>query len=197
MSSKTSIQRKDIMDLGEYTKLRKEKRSEMVALKKNRRMDVGPYATFYFENYDTMWYQVHEMLVVEQGGEEQIADELSAYNPLIPQGSELVATFMIEIEDPVRRGRILSTLGGIEDTIELRIGDQVVRAEPEQDAERTNAAGKASSVHFVHFPMTDDQKVAFRDAGQPAFIAITREGYQHQAQIPDNVRESLVGDLAA
>lgn len=196
MSSKTSIQREDIMDLGEYTKLRKEKRGEMVALKKNRRMDVGPFATFYFENYDTMWYQVHEMLVVEQGGEEQIADELTAYNPLIPKGSELVATFMIEIEDPVRRSRILATLGGIEDTIELRIGEQIVRAEPEQDAERTNAAGKASSVHFVHFPMTDEQKTAFRDTGIPAFVAITRQGYQHQAQIPDNVRQSLVGDLA-
>jgi len=196
MPVKTSIQRDEIMDINAYAELRKEKRAEMVALKKNRRMDVGPFATFYFENYDTMWYQVHEMLLTERGGDAQIEDELSAYNPLVPNGSELVATFMIEIADPVRRAKILATLGGIEECIELRIGDHVIAARAEQDVDRTTAEGKASSVHFVHFPLSDAQKQAFRDTATPALIAITREGYQHQAQIPEAVRENLIGDLA-
>lgn len=194
MTVKTSIQREDLFDLEAYSKIRKDKRAEMVALKKNRRMEVGPFATFYFESYDTMWYQIHEMLIVEKGGEAQIEDELNAYNPLIPNGSELVATFMLEIEDPIRREKMLASLGGIEETIELRIGSHVVKAHAEQDVERTRADGKASSVHFLHFQLTAEQVKAFRGPDD-VFIAITREGYQHMAQMPKAVRDSLANDL--
>ena len=96
MSSARQITRDDVLSMDEYGKMRAAKRREMIELKKPRRVPVGPDATFYFENYETMWAQVHEMLWIERGGEEQIVDELAAYNPLIPQGRELVATLMFE-----------------------------------------------------------------------------------------------------
>src|SRR3569832_2198613 len=105
----------DILSEGDYAAQRKALRSEAIALKKHRRVEVGPYASFYFENYQTMWLQVQEMLRIEKGGTEQIAGELDAYNPLIPQGSELIATLMLEIEDSSRRDRTLRTLGKIEE----------------------------------------------------------------------------------
>ena len=94
MTRKTEITRDDILSPAQYEAERKEHRSRIVELKKHRRLEVGPVCTFYFESYETMWAQIHEMLFIEKGGEEQIADELSAYNPLIPKGQELVATVM-------------------------------------------------------------------------------------------------------
>ena len=192
--SKT-IERSDILDLETYEHVRKEKRAALVAEKKNRRVEVGPYATFYFENYDTMWMQVHEMLRIEKGGEEQVADELAAYNPLIPQGSELVATMMLEIEDEIRRAKTLGKLGGIEETVTLKFGDHTIKAEAEEDVDRTTADGKTSSVHFMHFPMTADQSAAFKSGADPAILSIDREGYQHMAVLPPAVRSALAGDL--
>ena len=107
MAIKTEITRADIMAMADYGRERKDRRTRLSALKKNRRMAVGPYASFYFENYDTMWHQVHEMLFIEQGGEAQIEGELRAYNPLIPNGRELVATVMFEIPDETLRRSIL------------------------------------------------------------------------------------------
>ena len=108
------ITRADIMDMAEYAKIRAAKRKELVGVKKNRRVPIGPYATFYFESYETMWLQIHEMLYIEKGGENQIPDELAAYNPLIPKGRELVATLMFEIDDETLRKSILGRLGGVE-----------------------------------------------------------------------------------
>ena len=107
------------MPLAEYTKIRREHRRKLVELKQQRRVHIGPYVTLYFENYDTMWAQVQEMLYIERGGEAQIEGELSAYNPLIPKGAELVATMMIEIEDEGVRRRILASLGHVEDMVRL------------------------------------------------------------------------------
>src|SRR6187402_2374843 len=103
----------DILAPSEYDQQRKALKANLIPMKKLRRIEVGPFATFYFENYATMWMQVQEMLRIEKGGAEQVPGELEAYNPLIPQGTELIATFMIEIDDPDRRQRILGTLGGI------------------------------------------------------------------------------------
>ena len=111
---KREITRADIIDIDDYAKNRREHKRRVSEIKRNRRVEVGPFATFYFENFDTMWHQVHEMLHIERGGEAQIEDELDAYNPLIPQGDELIATVMFEIDDPKRRDTVLSTLGGIE-----------------------------------------------------------------------------------
>ena len=95
----------DIMPMADYGRERRERRSRIAAYKRDRRVEVGPFACFYFENYDTMLHQVHEMLFIERGGDGQIAEELEAYNTLVPNGRELVATLMFEIEDKERRAR--------------------------------------------------------------------------------------------
>jgi hypothetical protein len=193
---KTEITRADIMPLDEYGRQRAELRRRMVALKRGRRIAVGPHAMLIFENWDTMWFQIQEMLFVEKGGEQQIADELHAYGPLVPNGRELVATLMIEVEDEVRRRRLLAGLGGIEDRVALLIGDERITAVPEMDVERTDASGKTSSVHFLHFPFDDRQAAAFRDGGTRIVVAIEHSQYGHMAVMPDGVRRALAQDLA-
>ncbi|WP_254453703.1 DUF3501 family protein [Siccirubricoccus sp. G192] len=152
MANRHQITAAEILPRAEYAKIRAEERRRMAALKRNRRVEIGPFVTFHFESHDTMRHQVQEMCWIENGGAEQIPEELAAYNPLVPQGAELVATFMIEIDDPVRRKRILGGLGGIEETAFLRLFDETVTAHPEADQDRTTEEGKASSVQFVHFP---------------------------------------------
>ena len=193
---KRVITEADILDPAEYARTRAGRRREASALKRRRRIEVGPYITFYFESYDTMWLQVHEMLHIERGGEAQIADELEAYNPLIPQGAELVATFMIEIDDEIRRKRVLGGLGGIEDTAFFRIGDWTIRGTPEADTDRTTAEGKASSVQFVHFPFTPSQIAAFRTQDARVVLGLSHPNYSHMAVLPDAVRAELAGDFA-
>ncbi|MEQ8250745.1 MAG: DUF3501 family protein [Oceanibaculum nanhaiense] len=185
----------DILPLPDYVKVRKERRSAVVALKKNRRLPVGPHATFYFENFDTMLSQIQEMLYIEKGGDEQLEDELSAYNPLIPQGRELVATVMFEIDDEVRRRRVLSTLGGIEHQMFIKIGGETVKGVAEDDLDRTTADGKASSVQFVHFPFTEAQITAFRKPDAEVVLGFSHENYPHMTVMPDAVREALAKDF--
>lgn len=189
------ITRADLMAMDDYGAIRKEKRAEVSAIKQNRRVGVGPFATFYFENYDTMWIQIHEMLFIEKGGEAQIDDELTAYNPLIPKGKELVATLMFEIPNPEMRDRELRRLTDVEHKVALKIGDAVVPAVPEGDVERTKADGKTSSVHFLKFPMTEDQIAAFRDDAQPAVLQIDHANYGHMATIPAAARAALQTDF--
>lgn len=192
---KHSITEADILDPAAYAAMRTQRRHDMAARKQRRRVEVGPYVTFYFENYDTMWQQVHEMLHIERGGKAQIPDELAAYNPLIPQGDELVATFMIEIDDAERRKRILGGLGGIEQAAFIRLGGEMLRAWPEADADRTTAEGKASSVQFVHFPFTRAQIAAFRGGEAEAVLGLSHPNYSHMAVIPPAVRQELAGDF--
>jgi hypothetical protein len=189
------VTRDDILPMEQYGAERRQRRRSLMESKARRRVAVGPYATFYFENYDTMWLQIHEMLFIERGGEAQIADELEAYNPLIPQGSELVATLMFEIEDPVRRKNILGRLGGVEETVTLRIGEQSVRAAAERDVDRTTAEGKASSVHFLHFPLTAEQAAAFKSGEGDVILGIGHPDYRHMAVFSDQTRAELVTDL--
>jgi len=194
-SQNRQITRSDVLSMADYGSQRKEQRSALVAQKKNRRIAVGPDVMFYFESYDTMWFQIHEMLYIEKGGEDQIADELAAYNPLIPQGRELVATMMIEIEDEGRRARTLARLGHIEDQIVLVIGDEEIQGVPEDDADRTTDDGKTSAVHFIHFTFTDAAMAAFAEGTGQAMLAIRHENYQHMAGISDAVRAELAQDL--
>ena len=146
---RTGLSRADILPMDDYARIRADKRREMVAVKKNRRVAVGPSATFHFESYETMWLQIHEMLHIEKGGEEQIAGELLAYNPLIPKGNELVATLMFEIDDPIRRNNLLNQLGGVENTIALQFAGETVTAMPERDVERTSEKAQPSP-HFSY-----------------------------------------------
>ena len=164
-------------------------------MKRNRRVEVGPYATFYFENYDTMWLQVQEMVYIEKGGAAQVPDELAAYNPLVPKGNELVATFMIEIDDPNRRRRVLGELGGIEETAFLRIGGDTIKATAETDQDRTTADGKASSVQFVHFVFTPAQIAAFSKSGAQAVLGFSHPKYGHMAALSEDVRAELAKDF--
>lgn len=185
----------DILLPEDYGKIRTESRKKTAERKRHRRVDVGPYVTFYFENYETMWYQVHEMVYIEKGGLEQIEQELEAYNPLIPKGQELVATFMIEIDDPVRRKRILDELGGIEDSAFLTVVGERIMGVPEADQERTREDGKASSVQFVHFPFTPALIEAFRRPNAEVVIGFSHPAYSHMAVLPEAVRSELAGDF--
>jgi hypothetical protein len=194
-AAKRTITRDDILPMETYGRERAALRQNVVAIKKHRRVEVGPVATFYFENYQTMWHQVHEMLFIEKGGEAQIADELRAYNPLIPNGSELVATVMFEIDDPVRRANTLLKLGGVESRMFLQIGHEKVRGVPEGDIERTKSDGKTSSVHFVHFPLTSAQKAAFRAAGAQVVLGFDHPEYGHMTMLPEPTRAALAADL--
>ncbi|PWC36228.1 DUF3501 family protein [Azospirillum sp. TSO35-2] len=196
MPHKTEITRADILPMERYAQERAARRKAVVEVKRNRRVAVGPHATFYFENYETMWQQIHEMLHIEKGGEEQIADELRAYNPLIPKGRELVATVMFEIDDPVQRHRVLSGLGGVEEHMTLQVGGDTIAGRPEGDIERTNADGKTSSVHFLHFDFTDAQVAAFRQPGAQVLVGIGHPNYGHLAVMPEAVRAALAGDFA-
>ena len=195
MPNKHELVAADILPPAEYAKNRAEWRRKIGAMKRNRRVEVGPYVTFYFESYDTMWLQVHEMIYIEKGGAEQVPDELRAYNPLIPNGSELTATFMIEIDDADRRRRILGRLGGIEETVFFRIGTETVRAAAETDQDRTTAEGKASSVQFVHFPFTPAQIAAFSAPGEQVIVGLDHPNYGHMAVLPEAVRAELAKDF--
>lgn len=195
MAAKREITLSDIMAPADYAARRRELRSEISAKKRDRRMAIGPDAMFYFESYDTMWHQVHEMLHVEKGGRAQIPDELAAYNPLIPNGHELVATVMFEIADPARRARVLGGLGGVEQTFSVTVAGEKITGMPEEDVDRTNAAGKASSVQFVHFPFSSDQIEAFKSGNGEVIVAVGHDNYAHMAVMPSSVRSALAEDF--
>jgi Protein of unknown function (DUF3501) len=186
----------DILPLDAYNRVRDEKRRTITAMKKNRRMPVGPYATFIFENYDTVWLQVQEMLRIEKGGDAQLADELRAYNPLIPNGEELVATVMFGIDNPTLRQQVLSSIGGVENMMQIRLGGEKIIGTPECDLEYTSPEGKASSVLFVHFRFTLAQISLFRSPGTEVTVAVTHANYAHMAIMPQNVRSELARDFA-
>jgi hypothetical protein len=178
-----------------YAATRRQRRADMIARKKSRRVAVGPNATMHFENFATMLYQVQEMLHTEKGGAEQLADELAAYNPLIPQGNELVGTLMLEFEDPATRPDILRGLTGIEETIVLDVGGEQIRADWEQDVDRTAEDGKTSSIHFIRFSLSPAQVDKFRDVRVPVTLAVTHDNYAYATPIAGATRQDLIGDL--
>ena len=195
MTSSKSITRGDILPFDDYAASRRERKKALTEVKKNRRMEVGPHATFYFENYETMWHQIHEMLHIERGGEDQISDELAADNPLIPQGRELIATVMFEIGDPIRRANVLGSLGGIEETMFVSVDGEKITGEAETDVDRSTADGKASSVQFVHFPFTDDQVALFIADDAEVTVGFSHPNYTHFAGMPLSIREALSNDF--
>ena len=193
---KKEIQKEDIMPLDVYIKNRKELRKNIVSFKKDRRIALGPYATFYFESYETMLAQVQEMLYIEKGGEEQLKDELTAYNPLIPNGKELTATLMFEIDNPVSRSAFLSKVGGIEEKVFIKIDGEFIKASPEKDVDRTSAEGKASSVQFIHFKFTDEQIQKFKSEGAEVEIGINHKEYSHTTKLSLANLSSLSADFS-
>ena len=193
---KREIQKEDIMPLDVYIEKRRELRKSIVDYKKNRRVALGPYATFYFESYETMLAQVQEMLYIEKGGDEQLQDELSAYNPLIPNGKELTATLMFEIDNPISRAAFLGKVGGIEETVFMKIDGEKIKAVPEEDVDRTSAEGKASSVQFIHFNFTDDQIEKFKSNSSEIELGINHKEYSHSTKLSKENIASLSSDFS-
>ena len=190
------VTKADLIPSDEYAKNRKSYRKEIVSYKKDRRVSLGPYANFYFESYETMRAQIQEMLHIEKGGEEQLKDELAAYNPLIPKGKELVATLMFEIDNPLSRTEFLNKVGGIEEKVFLKIGNERIKSIPEQDVDRTSSEGKASSVQFIHFKFSDEQIQKFKNMSNEIFIGIDHQMYTHSVQLTENTKKALALDFS-
>lgn len=187
-----SITAADILPPERYQAIRAEKRKEAIARKRLTRLSVGPYATALFETWDSMWLQVQEMLRIEKGGDEQLADEIAAYGPMVPNGGELTATLLFEVEDPVRRDAFLRAIGGIERHVAIELPGHAIRARPEGDIERTRERdNKASAVHFFHFDFTPEAIAAWRGGEGTAMLVIDHPGYGHAALIGRETRDYL------
>ena len=193
---KREILKQDILPLDVYIEKRKELRKNIVDFKKNRRIALGPYATFYFESFETMLAQVQEMLYIEKGGDEQLQDELLAYNPLIPNGKELTATLMFEIDNPISRAAFLGKVGGIEETVYMKINGEMIKAVPEEDVDRTSTEGKASSVQFIHFNFSDDQIKKFKSNSSEIELGIDHKEYSHSTKLSKENIASLSTDFS-
>jgi hypothetical protein len=189
------IEKIDLIPADIYAGSRKKIRKELVEFKKNRRVALGPYATFYFESFETMLAQVQEMLYIEKGGDEQLKDELIAYNPLVPNGKELTATLMFEIDNPVSRSSFLGKVGGIEENVFLKINNEIIKAIPEQDVDRTSEEGKASSVQFIHFKFNDDQISKFKSNNISVDLGINHKEYSHTTKLNEDNIKSLSADF--
>ena len=192
---KRQIEKQDLLPSDVYAKSRKQIRKDLVEFKKDRRIALGPYATFYFESFETMVAQVQEMLHIEKGGDEQLKDELIAYNPLVPNGKELTATLMFEIDNPILRAAFLGKVGGIEEKIFMKINDEIVKAVPEEDVDRTSAEGKASSVQFIHFKLNDDQVSKFKSDSATVELGIDHKEYTHTTRLAEDSVKSLCADF--
>ena len=189
------IQKSDLLAPDIYEKNRRQMRKELVEFKKDRRVPLGPYATFYFECYETILAQVQEMLHIEKGGDEQLNDELTAYNPLIPNGKELVSTLMFEIDNPVIRSTFLGKLGGVEENVFIKIDNEVIYGKPEIDVDRTSAEGKASSVQFIHFEFNQNQISKFKGNNVSIELGIDHKEYSHSTKLSESTIKALSSDF--
>lgn len=192
---KKQFTKKDFLSLEDFAKVRAQKRQEIICLRKKRRVFLGPQATLSFENFDALWWQIQEMLHIEKGGDAQLEDELLAYAPLLPQGQDLVATFMIEIDDPIHRAHILGKLGGIERLLTLQFSGHTLVAIPTDDVDRTTQDGKTSAVHFVRWIFTKEQIAAFSVPFQDIVVEITHPNFSIKTHMAESVREALQEDF--
>jgi len=190
-----NIKEDDVINIDKYINERPRIKKEISEIKKFRRIPVGPYATFYFECYDTMIYQVQEMLYIERGGIEQMKDELQAYNPLVPKGKELVATLMFEIDNEFKRKEFLNSVGGIEEETFIQIGEQKITSRPEQDTDRTSEEGKASSVHFLHFDFTEELIKEFVKDESVVLLGFSHKNYKHFSELSLEAKSELKKDF--
>ena len=192
-----TIEKSEILSRDEYKSKRKSLREKMVLRKKFRRVDIGPYVTMYFENKDTIIHQINEMVYIENGGEEQINDEILAYKSLIPDGQELVATVMIEIDNPIKRAEFLAKMGGFEEQISIKVGDQEIKGKAELDVDRTTADGKASSVQFVHFEFEERAIEIIKNHMENVTISINHENYKHSSILNIDTVKELIKDFTS
>lgn len=194
-NNRTEITAADLLSYDDYLNVRKQHKADILLHKKHRRVEVGPVACCYFESYQTMLHQVQEMLYIERGGDEQIPDELAAYNPMIPNGEELSCTVMFEIDEPIRRANFLARLGGVEETMFLSFEDHEIIGIPETDVDRTTADGKASSVQFIHFKFLAEQIQAFKKARQ-VIVGFKHAEYAHMVVLQAETIASLSEDFS-
>jgi len=190
------ITRDSLMTLESYSKVRPTMRAEVMAHKKNRMVELGDHVTLIFEDEKTMRYQIQEMLRAERTFEEAgIQDELDAYNPLVPDGTNWKATMMIQYSDPDERKVALARLKGIEDRVWVQVADQPrVFAIADEDLERENAE-KTSSVHFLRFEL-DPTSIAAAKSGSPIRMGIDLVAYTVESMtLADTTRAALVVDL--
>ena len=186
------ITRESLMSLETYARERKVFREHVLAHKKSRSVHLGEHLTLLYEDETTIRYQIQEMLRIEKGGAAQVPDELAAYDPMVPKGSELTATLLFEVADPVKRDAFLRTIGGVEDHIALQVGGETIRARAEGDVERTRESdGKASAVHFVHFDFTPSAVAAWKSGEGQAMVVIDHPNYGHAALIGAEARAYL------
>ena len=195
MNAMQKLTREDLMPLEVYAEKRPEFRLEIMAHKKTRQLPVGDHATLYFEDRLTMQYQVQEMLRTERIFEAAgIEEELEAYNPLIPDGANWKATFMLEYGDPVERAHELARLVGIEDQTWVQVeGFDKVFAIADEDLERSTE-DKTSSVHFMRFELSEEMCTAVK-SGAAIMAGIDHVNYPHQVTAPDAIRASLAADI--
>ena len=196
MNYSNIIQETEILSRSTYIDKRKMLRENMVLRKKLRRVDIGPYVTIYFENKDTIIHQINEMVYIENGGTEQIKEEIAAYKSLVPNGKELVATVMVEIDSPIKRAEFLGKMGGFEEKIEIKIDNIKIEGKAELDGDRTTADGKASSVQFVHFEFNDECINSIKNNKDMVSISINHENYKHSAMLNISTVEELIRDFA-
>ena len=197
MAQTNIIEKSDILTRDEYKIKRKSLREKMVLRKKFRRVDIGPYVTMYFENKDTIIHQINEMVYIEDGGEQQIDDEILAYKSLVPDGRELVATVMVEIDSPIKRAEFLANMGGFEEEISIKVKDQVIKGKAELDGDRTTADGKASSVQFVHFHFEEKAVESIKNYMEDVSISINHENYRHSAILNVDTVKELIKDFVS
>lgn len=197
-----TITKKNIIPFGQFEKIRPQKLKEIIVIKKVRRVEVGPYITFYFENNKTIWWQIQEMLRIEKGGGSQIEEELAAYNPLIPfrfpNGFfRIVATMMIEIDDAIVRKQLLKEFKGIERSIYLSIGLEKIYAQPiEPEVSRTTEEGKTSAVHFLEFIISPISFEQFQKKHAQVMLRVEHLSYQEQAFLTEELQASLLSDFS-
>jgi len=189
------VEKSDLIAPDLYAKNRKQFRKQLLEFKKNRRVPVGPYATFYFENFETMLGQIQEMLHIEKGGKDQLNDELKAYNPLIPKGKELTSTLMFEIDEPTLRSDFLGKVGGIEEKVYIQVDKEKINAVSETDVDRTSSEGKASSVQFLHFNFSKEQIKSFKDLNNEVVLSIDHDLYNHKTIISKDTKVVLIKDF--
>ena len=186
---------KDILNIYEYEKVRPEKVKYITQLKKRRRVHVGDKVTFVFENFDTVWFQIQEMIRAERiVNEKDIQFEIDTYNELIPEKNQLSATMFIEIPEAEERRKLLPKLVGIHDTVYMHIGNKhTIKAVANEKSKMDYEEGKASVVHFLKWNLTPEQVEDFKK--EPVRIEVSHENYKAIAEIPPEVKEELVKDL--
>lgn len=191
-----TLTRDDLYSLEKYSDIRQQFREQVMAHKRDRRLMLGTNATLYFEDAMTMQYQVQEMLRIERIFEaEGIQEELDAYNPLIPDGSNWKATFMIEFPDENERREMLKHLVGIEQNVWLQVGKlPKVRAIADEDLDRSDD-DKTSAVHFLRFELSEDQKDALRNGAALAAGIDHRNCMVEIRPVDERVRQALLVDL--